>query len=53
MIYDLDYVLGEQHGDYVLEIKQDCTPLDPSKLDQINILLSKEIIPVTSSQPPL
>ncbi len=37
--------MGEQHGDYVLEIKQDHMPLEPSKPNQISISPSKEIMP--------
>jgi hypothetical protein len=37
MIHDLGYVSGEHHDDYVskinMGIKQDHTPLEPSKLD--------------------
>jgi hypothetical protein len=44
MIHDLDYVMGEQHGDYVLESKQDRMPSRPSKPNQVGVLAPNEII---------
>jgi hypothetical protein len=48
MIHDFNYVSGEHHGNYVLKInmgiKQDRTPSEPSKLDQVGVLPPNETI---------
>jgi hypothetical protein len=48
VIHDFSYVLVEHHGNYVLNInmgiKQDRTPLEPSKLDEVGVLPPNETI---------